>query len=86
MYYFRPSPELVLTHHGHLTLPRILEMMRPGAIDPAVVIGRRIRWTYTTTRRDSAETKLASDELKQLHLQMGAAEVIVHRGPWAEGD
>lgn len=81
-----PPSDLVLTQHGYLDLERMLAMMQPGAIDPAVVVGRRVRWSWASTRRAGAEAKRASDELKQLHLQMGAAEVIVYRGPWIADD
>jgi hypothetical protein len=81
-----PSGSLALTHHGFLTIEQMTAMLEPGAIDPTRIIGRRVRWTYTTKRRTHAEARVASDELKRLHLQMGAAEVIVHCGPWLTDD
>ncbi|MBX3233891.1 MAG: hypothetical protein KIT84_31575 [Labilithrix sp.] len=76
--------DVELTQHGILTKDGILKLLEPGALDPATVAGRRIRWAYRTTRGDSAETKRVSDELKRRHLELGAFEVLVHRGPWLE--
>jgi hypothetical protein len=76
-----PSGELTLKQHGRLTLETMLAMLQPGAIDIAAIAGRRVRWSWAATRRDTQEAKLVSDELKRLHLQLGAAEVIVHRAP-----
>lgn len=76
------SKDLELTQHGQLNLRSMLEMMQPGVLDPATVIGRRVRWSYASTRSASADTKRVSDELKQFHLHLGATEVIVFRGPW----
>jgi len=78
--------ELTLIQHGHLSLERMIAMSKPGALDAASVAGRRIRWWYASTRAQGAETKLASDELKRLHLELGAAEVIVHRGRWLDDE
>jgi hypothetical protein len=81
-----PSGSLALTHHGFLTIAQMTAMLEPGAIDQTRIVGRRVRWTYTTTRRSYAEARLASDELRRLHLQLGAAEAIAHRGPWLTDD
>lgn len=77
--------ELVLTQHGFLTVERMLEMLEAG-VDPAIVVGRRVRWTYASTRRRNAEAKIVAEDLKRLHQQMGAAEVIVFRAPYLKDD
>jgi len=74
---------MIVTNRGVLTKEQMLEMLRPGAIDPEHVQGRRVRWAYVTKRSDEQETKRISDELKERHLQLGAYEVLVHHAPWA---
>ena len=73
---------MLMTDRGILTKEQMLEMLRPGAIDPETVTGRRVRWAYSTKRSDEKETRAVSDELKQRHLALGAYEVLVHHAPW----
>ncbi len=78
-----PDPHKVqMTQLGVLTKEKLLDMLRPGALDPEQIAGRRIRWAYSSTRSAEQETKRLSDELKQRHLQLGAVEVLVHHAPW----
>ena len=72
----------IVTDRGVLTKEQMLDMLRPGAIDPQLVAGRRVRWATSTTRSDAQDTKRVSNELKERHLQLGAFEVIVHHAPW----
>jgi hypothetical protein len=75
---------MLVTHRGVLTKEQMLELLKPGALDLEHVVGRRVRWAYATTRTDEKETRRVSDALKELHLQLGAFEVLVHHAPWLE--
>ena len=72
------SRAMIVTDRGVLTKEQMLDMLRPGALDPQIIQGRRVRWATSSTRSDAQDTKRVSDELKQRHLQLGAAEVLVH--------
>ena len=73
---------MIVTDRGVLTKEQMLELLRPGALDPQIIVGRRIRWATLSTRSDRHETRRVSDELKQRHLQLGAVEVLVHSARW----
>lgn len=73
---------MIVTDRGVLTKEQMLEMLRPGALDPQIITGRRIRWATSSTRSDRDDTRRVSDELKQRHFQLGALEVLVHCARW----
>jgi hypothetical protein len=72
---------MLLTDRGVLTKDDMLDMLRPGALDAQLVAGRRIRWAYRATRGDEKETRRVAEELKALHLKLGAQEVLIHSAP-----
>ena len=74
--------DIGLAQHGILTKERMVALLEPGAVDPNEINGKRVRWAYTCMRSDITDTKRVSDELKALHMQMGAVEVLVHRALW----
>lgn len=78
--------DIELMQHGVLTKAGMLKLLEPGALDRDRIVGRRVRWAFRTTRSDVADTKRASEELKRRHLELGAYEVLVHRGPWLEDE
>jgi hypothetical protein len=71
-----------VTNHGFLTREQMLALLQPGALDPKQIAGFRVRWAYVTTRSAEQDTKTVSNALKELHLELGASEVLVHHGPW----
>lgn len=82
-----PYPaNLPLTQHGILTTHGMLALLQPGALDASTIVGHRVRWAYSSTRRGSHEAKRVADELKRLHLRMGAREVIVFHAAWLKDD
>jgi hypothetical protein len=77
---------MIVNNHGPLTLDQMLELLKPGALNPQQISGNRIRWAYITTRANEQETKRVSDQLKERHLQLGAREVLVHHAPWSKDE
>lgn len=72
-----------MINYGYLSAEKMTEMLLPGGIDQNNIASCRIRWAYVTTRSAAQETRQISDVLKQRHLDLGAAEVLVHHAPWA---
>ena len=75
-----PPSDPPVTQLGELTIGQMRDLLLPDALDAAAIVGRRIRWFYTSTRSAGFESKQVADELKKRHLACGAAEVIVYRG------
>ena len=75
-----PASDPQVTQLGELSIAQMRDLLLPDALDAAAIVGRRIRFYYTSTRSANAESKSVADELKKRHLAFGAVECIVFRG------
>jgi hypothetical protein len=71
-----------MLQRGFLTKEQMLALLEPGTLVADEFAGQRVRWAYSTTRSDEVDARRVSDALKELHLRLGAAEVLVHHAPW----